>query len=90
MSEPKNAVAYLRTSSSASVGTDKDSDVRQREAIHAYAKLANLNVTREFYDKAVSGTDSLHERKGFADMVNYCIDHETNIIIVETNIITYS
>ena len=44
MSEPKNAVAYLRTSSSANVGTDKDSDVRQREAIHAYAKLANLNV----------------------------------------------
>ena len=54
MSAPKNAAAYLRTSSSSNVGIDKDSDARQREAIHAYAKLADLNVTREFYDKAVS------------------------------------
>jgi hypothetical protein len=32
------AVAYLRTSSAANVGSDKDSDKRQRQAIEAFAK----------------------------------------------------
>jgi hypothetical protein len=31
------AVAYLRTSSAANVGTDKDSEKRQRAAIEAFA-----------------------------------------------------
>jgi hypothetical protein len=31
------AVAYLRTSSAANVGADKDSDKRQRSAIAAFA-----------------------------------------------------
>ena len=34
------AVAYLRTSSAANVGADKDSDKRQRAAIEAFAKRA--------------------------------------------------
>ena len=34
------AVAYLRTSSAANVGADKDSDKRQRAAIDAFAKHA--------------------------------------------------
>ena len=38
--ELKPAVAYLRTSSAANVGADKDSDKRQRAAIEAYAKRA--------------------------------------------------
>jgi butyrate kinase len=36
--EFKPAVAYLRTSSAANVGADKDSDKRQRAAIEAFAK----------------------------------------------------
>ena len=32
------AVAYLRTSSAANVGADKDSDKRQRGAIASFAK----------------------------------------------------
>jgi hypothetical protein len=34
------AVAYLRTSSAANVGADKDSDRRQREALEAFARRA--------------------------------------------------
>ena len=34
------AVAYLRTSSAANVGPDKDSDKRQRTAIAAFARRA--------------------------------------------------
>ena len=33
------AIAYLRTSSSTNVGSDKDSDKRQRAAIAAFAKV---------------------------------------------------
>jgi hypothetical protein len=33
-----DAIAYLRTSSAANVGSDKDSDKRQRAAIASFAK----------------------------------------------------
>ncbi|RWI29279.1 MAG: serine recombinase, partial [Mesorhizobium sp.] len=33
----RQAVAYLRTSSAANVGADKDSERRQREAVEAFA-----------------------------------------------------
>jgi DNA invertase Pin-like site-specific DNA recombinase len=51
------AVAYLRTSSAANVGADKDSDKRQRAAIAAFAKAAGYSIVAEFYDAAVSGAD---------------------------------
>ena len=38
------AVAYLRTSSAANVGADKDSDKRQRSAIEAFAKQARFTI----------------------------------------------
>jgi DNA invertase Pin-like site-specific DNA recombinase len=41
------AIAYLRTSSPANVGSDKDSDKRQREAIAAYARSAGLELVGE-------------------------------------------
>ena len=44
------AVAYLRTSSAASVGADKDSDKRQRAAIEAFAKRAGFTIVGEYYD----------------------------------------
>jgi DNA invertase Pin-like site-specific DNA recombinase len=56
------AYAYLRTSSAANVGADKDSDKRQREAIHAFAKRAGYEIVDEFYDAAVSGADHINER----------------------------
>ena len=48
------AVAYIRTSSAANVGADKDSDKRQRAAIEGYAKRAGFALVDEFNDAAVS------------------------------------
>ena len=62
--ELKPAVAYLRTSSAANVGADKDSDKRQRAAIEAYAKRAGFTIVDEYYDKAVRGADRIDERPG--------------------------
>ena len=41
------AVAYIRTSSAANVGADKDSDKRQRAAIEGYAKRAGFDLVGE-------------------------------------------
>jgi hypothetical protein len=38
------AVAYIRTSSAANVGAEKDSDKRQRQAIAAFAKRPGSNL----------------------------------------------
>jgi hypothetical protein len=40
---------------SANVGSDKDSDKRQRAAITAFAKAQHYRIVDEFYDAAVSG-----------------------------------
>ncbi len=38
------AIAYLRTSSAANVGTDKDSEKRQRHAVEGFAKRAGFEI----------------------------------------------
>jgi|SRR5438876_154176 hypothetical protein len=53
------AIGYLRTSSAANVGADKDNDRRQREAIAAFARRAGYELVAEFYDAAVSGADAV-------------------------------
>ena len=53
------ALAYLRTSSAANVGTDKDSEKRQRHAIQGFAKPAGFGIVDEFYDAAVSAADPI-------------------------------
>jgi DNA invertase Pin-like site-specific DNA recombinase len=62
--EISKAVAYLRTSSAANVGGDKDSDKRQRDAIQRYAKAAGFALVGEYYDAAVSGADPIEARAG--------------------------
>jgi DNA invertase Pin-like site-specific DNA recombinase len=78
------AVAYLRTSSAANVGEDKDSDKRQRAAIDAYAKRAGFDVVAEFYDAAVSGADAIDARPGFSAMLRQIASNGARTIIVET------
>src|SRR3954465_15029092 len=68
--EVAQAVAYLRTSSAANVGIDKDSDKRQRDAIAAFAKRAGFAIVDEFYDPAVSGADPIETRPGFAALLD--------------------
>ncbi len=78
------AVAYLRTSSAANVGSDKDSDKRQRAAIEAFAKANGYVVVGEFYDAAVSGKDPVDTRPGFAAMLDRISGNGVRTIIVES------
>jgi DNA invertase Pin-like site-specific DNA recombinase len=82
--KPKAAFAYLRTSSAANVGVDKDSAKRQREAIATFAKRAGYEILAEFNDEAVSGADSLESRPGFAAMLESIEANGCKTIIVET------
>jgi DNA invertase Pin-like site-specific DNA recombinase len=77
------AIAYLRTSSSANVGADKDSDKRQRSSIGGYATQAGYEIVSEFYDAAVSGADPIGQRPGFCRLLAYAEEHRVTTIIVE-------
>ena len=79
-----HAIAYLRTSSAANVGADKDSDRRQREAMQAFACRAGYELVGEFYDAAVSGADPIDTRPGFAAMLERIEGNGARTIIVET------
>src|SRR6516162_4054369 len=78
------AIAYLRTSSAANVGTDKDSEKRQRAAIDAFAKAHGYEVVDSFYDAAVSGADLVGERPGFKAMMDRIAGNGVRVIIVES------
>jgi DNA invertase Pin-like site-specific DNA recombinase len=80
----KPAVAYLRTSSAANVGADKDSDKRQRAEIDAFAKRTGFTIVDEYYDKAVSGADRIDHRPGFAEMLRKLASNGAKTIIVES------
>jgi DNA invertase Pin-like site-specific DNA recombinase len=82
--EKTRAIAYLRTSSAANVGTDKDSDKRQRAAIEGFGKRAGYELVDEFYDAAVSGADAIDMRPGFAAMLERIEGNGVQTIIVET------
>ena len=79
------AVAYLRTSSAANVGQDKDSEKRQRQVIAAFAKRAKYEIAAEdwFYDPAVSGADPIETRPGFAALLNRIESNGVRTVIVE-------
>jgi DNA invertase Pin-like site-specific DNA recombinase len=77
------AVSYIRTSSAANVGTDKDSDKRQRSAIEGFAKRASYELVGEFYDAAVSGADPIDTRPGFAAMLDRIEGNGVHTVIVE-------
>jgi DNA invertase Pin-like site-specific DNA recombinase len=79
------AFAYLRTSSAANIGEDKDSGQRQRTAIETYAKRAGIELVGEFYDEVVKGADAIETRPGFAAMLEAIEGNGTRTIIVETS-----
>ena len=80
------AVAYLRTSSASNIGADKDTHVRQLDAINAYADRAGIVIKLPpFYDAAVSGADPIDTRPGFAELLAFLREHpEVRTILVET------
>jgi len=77
------AVAYLRTSSAANVGVDKDSDKRQRAAIESFAKRSGYVLVGEFNDAAVSGADPIETRRGFAELLDRIEGNGARTVIVE-------
>jgi DNA invertase Pin-like site-specific DNA recombinase len=81
--EKIKAIAYLRTSSAANVGADKDSDKRQREAMHRFAKSAGYEIAAEFFDAAVSGADALETRPGFSALLDMIETNGVRTVIVE-------
>ena len=80
----EKAVAYLRTSSAANVGADKDSDKRQLAAISAFATANGYEVLESYYDAAVSGADPVTERPGFMEMLRRVVSNGAKTIIVES------
>jgi DNA invertase Pin-like site-specific DNA recombinase len=78
------AVAYLRTSSAANVGSDKDSERRQREAIEAFARSAGYRIVETYHDAAVSGADPVTSRPGFSAMLERLLSNGVRTILVET------
>lgn len=62
----KPAIGYTRTSSATNAGEDKDSVIRQRKAIQAYANRAGYRIVAWHDDPAVKGADAIDARPGFA------------------------
>lgn len=77
------AVAYLRTSSAANIGSDKDSETRQRVAIDRFAAAHGYRVVAWFYDQAVSGADPVESRPGFAAMLDRIEGNGVRVVLVE-------
>jgi DNA invertase Pin-like site-specific DNA recombinase len=77
------AVAYIRTSSAANVGPDKDSEKRQRAAIEGFAKRAGFGLVAEFTDPGVSGADPIESRRGFAELLDRIERNGVRTVIVE-------
>ena len=80
---PVQAIGYLRTSSAANVGTDKDSERRQRAAIQRFAKAAGFDVVEWFYDPTVSGAEPIETRPGFASLLNRVEGDGARVVLVE-------
>jgi DNA invertase Pin-like site-specific DNA recombinase len=78
------AVGYMRTSSAANVGADKDSEKRQRAAIAGYAKAAGFEVVDWYYDASVKGTDAVTARPGFMAMLDRIAGNGVRTILVES------
>jgi DNA invertase Pin-like site-specific DNA recombinase len=86
MSRKRNlvqAVGYLRTSSAANVGRDKDSEPRQRRAIERFAKSAGYELVDWFNDPAVSGADPIESRPGFAALLDRVENNGVKVVLVE-------
>jgi DNA invertase Pin-like site-specific DNA recombinase len=77
------AVAYFRTSSASNVGDEKDSLKRQRVAVETFSARQQYKIVQEFYDSAVSGSDAIEDRPGFAALLDRIESNGVHTVIVE-------
>jgi DNA invertase Pin-like site-specific DNA recombinase len=77
------AFAYLRTSSAANIGEDKDSGKRQLAAIEAFAKRRGFVIEDVYTDDAVSGDDDIASRPGFSSMLDALESNGVKTVLVE-------
>jgi len=75
------AVRYIRTSSASNL--EGDSESRQMDAIAKYADSQGYEIVSGAWDQAVKGSDSIHEREGFAKLIQYCVDNDVSVILCE-------
>jgi DNA invertase Pin-like site-specific DNA recombinase len=75
------AVIYIRTSSATNL--EGDSEDRQRDAVGRYAESQGYEIVSGAYDQSVKGSDSIHEREGFAKLIQYCLDNDVSVILCE-------
>ena len=75
------AVRYIRTSSASNL--EGDSEDRQKDAIAKFADSQGYDVVSGAWDQAVKGSDSIHEREGFAQLIQYCVDNDVSVILCE-------
>jgi DNA invertase Pin-like site-specific DNA recombinase len=83
-SKSARAFAYVRTSSAANLGEDKDSGRRQLQAIETYARRGGVELVGTYHDEAVKGSDPIDTRPGFAAMLEALEANGTKTIVVET------
>ena len=81
MKESIKVAIYLRTSSATNI--DGDSQDRQLEAIEQYARSNGMTIVVKASDLAVKGTDSIHDRKGFSKIIDYCNNNNVKTILCE-------
>jgi DNA invertase Pin-like site-specific DNA recombinase len=53
------------------------------DAIAKYADSQGYEIVSGAWDQAVKGSDSIHEREGFAKLITYCIDNDVSVILCE-------
>ena len=81
--EKATALGYVRTSSAANVGADRDSETRQRLAIERHAAVAGVELVGWYNDPAVSGADPVETRPGFAAMLGHIEGNGVRLVLVE-------
>jgi DNA invertase Pin-like site-specific DNA recombinase len=69
----------------ANIGSDKDSEGRQRAAIKRYAQHSHITIAPEdwFYDEAVKGTDPIETRAGFSALLDRIEGNGVRLVLIE-------
>jgi DNA invertase Pin-like site-specific DNA recombinase len=77
------AVVYIRTSSAANVGTDKDSDKRQRAANVAFARREGAPWWASSPMPRLKGADPIEGRPGFSALLDRIEGNGVRTVIIE-------